>query len=581
MSGANISYETTTSQDSIEEAPWDILLVVIWSIVTLGGLFSNILLLSAFAASRMLQTASGVLIINTMVTDFVLCCALPLQAVALLSSSFDNLGPLVQPMCAAVAVILVACTWSRLFTIGVLSHQRLLRHQEMSSCWNRMYTPANLISFSILTWIFPVTAVVVPAVAVRKLELRYEHEAQLCILSGPSGDVLVLHAIALFLWTMVSLITVWNYIKSFVLERKRKRAKMFRRKKRRPNPRKDPQAFLTPESPFEEVQQATLFMVMQDQKNPFRCNVCGLDKKEHTKQILRSHDQVRSQNLARSKKLLSANTSSVVSASNQIKKSPPVVAPKPQLEIHLPPSFKKGSQGRRNHGVTTGEDMTASSELASRSFEMDVFQRKLPEAPKFRTSGGGPSNHFRSNNSIGGGNRDSELGGHSSRGYLHVDSDDDTENDDDSTQYNANQSHKNGGRHWSYRDRNKNSLVKTIFSGSFKAGTRTRSSKSSKQASPVNAAPEDLQIGITQSLSIVSVICLAGIAPVVFCSEVTKCPLEFHKFALTAHAVASLASPIVLAFRHPNLAEVVGHIFHRRFRLIPSPTKCATRCLQP
>ena len=83
----------------------------------------------------------------------------------------------------------------------------------------------------------------------------------------------------------------------------------------------------------------------------------------------------------------------------------------------------------------------------------------------------------------------------------------------------------------------------------------------------------------TRTLAIVSFVFIILFIPDLVCSLIEGCHHVLLKLAYTLLASSSCLHPTILAFNHPTITVVVGHVFHRRWRLIPSPTQWVLRLI--
>eukprot|EP00057_Strongylocentrotus_purpuratus_P015121 XP_011669595.1 PREDICTED: uncharacterized protein LOC105440771 [Strongylocentrotus purpuratus] len=563
---------------------WDIILVTLWIIIVVIGVVGNSLVFLAIAVSRSLQTRSNILVVNVLVADIVVCCLLPLQsATLLLADAPDGEGALPTKVCAGVATLATMCLWSRMATFGVLSHQQWKQQTKSRSLWASIHKRKRPLIVASLTWLCPLVAILVPRFATECIHLGYSNETKLCVFDGCDDGCdesqLIFRIVTPLLWLLTVLFTLRNYSKIHIHEINRRKHKYVPRKKRRPTPRRDPDAYLTPSSPFEEVQ-------------------------------------------------LARPVTSFKKGKGKQRKQPDLVTPK-QEKVSKSPKFVVFSRGKGNKSKPVKEKVPTRDRLPSNPVEVstitkelrmmfskkqepinsepDTFRpstiRKLSENGESQDEGEVDQKNDRNQNrnsmklrikldsfvqSIHWKKSSTEtmVSDVSQEEISDVDNMDDCDDDDDdddgvineialggaeetasmkmysSPNVNMNKTHMHGGKH---------------SAQSYELQLIGSSRISSRGTSRRQSSPSDYPLSVSQLLSLLTIIYLVLVPPKLVCMLLPSCPSILYKLAETIYVSLSALIPFVLASKHQTFSVVITGLVYRRWKSIPQPSMWIVR----
>lgn len=555
---------------------WDIILVTLWIIIVVIGVIGNSLVFLAIAVSRSLQTRSNILVVNVLVADIVVCCLLPLQSATLLLADAQGEGALPTKVCAGAATLATMCLWSRMATFGVLSHQQWKQQTKSRSLWASIHKRKRPLIIASLTWVCPLVAILVPRFATECIHLGYSNETKLCVFEGCDKSQLIFRIVTPLLWLLTVLFTLRNYSKIHIHEINRRKHKYVPRKKRRPTPRRDPDAYLTPSSPFEEVQLARPVTSFKKGKGKPRMQPDQATKKQDKaskspKFVYFSRGK-RNKSKPEKEKVPTRDRlpSNPVEVSTITKELRMVFSKKQEPTSSEPDTFRPSTIRKLSeHGESQDEgevdkknDRNQNRNSVKLRVKLDSFVQSI---------------HWKKSST------ETMVSDVSQEEISDVDDIDDCDDDDDevineivlggaedaasmkmysSPNVNVNKTHMHGGKH---------------SAQSYELQLIGSSRVSSRGTSRRQSSPSDYPLSVSQLLSLLTIIYLVLIPPKLVCMLLPSCPPILYKLAETVYVSISALIPFVLASKHQTFSVVITGLVYRRWKSIPQPSMWIVR----
>ncbi|XP_041474211.1 uncharacterized protein LOC121423007 [Lytechinus variegatus] len=570
------SVDTCTLSYSQQPTSWlDIVTVTLWIIIMVIGISVNSLILLAIVVSKSLQTRSNILVINVLLADLVICFLLPLQSATLLIVDTDDEGALSNYMCAGVATLTNMCLWIRMVTFGVLSHQQWKQHTKSRSFWASIHKRKRPFIIASLLWMCIFLIIYIPNIT-DSINLGYSSRIKLCVLEGCNHSRLIIRIIMPILWLLTVLFSSRHFYKIHIFEKNRRKNKFVPRKKRRPNPRRDPGAYMTPSSPFEEVQQARPMTSFKKDKGKHKkqCNQSQMNQEKVSKlpKFLDFSSGKRNKNKSdnatmlgnKRENCLPHKTDDIKTISKELK----MMFSLEQEDTIKPSVIRKNSENRE--GLARSNVDNEKNENQNRnsvkmrvklgSFAKRLHWKKASTETMISNTSHEDVAEFNDVRDDDCDDDDGTIDGMAQTGETY---DFTSRNVYSSPNYNENKKRTPDGKYsvpYSYE-------LQPIGSSMI----------SSEGISWRKSSPCAFVLSVSQLLSILTLLYLVFIIPKLICMILTCYPPFLYKMAETLYYSISALNPLLIALKHRKFNQVIDCLINRKWTSVPEPSYLIVR----